>query len=1092
MSNGTHPLPQVVLTFTLRRILPSAFCLLFLLITHHSSFITVAAQSSTATLSGTVTDPNGAVVPDVKVTVTDPATRLQRTAMTNDSGQFVVPLLPPSTYDLTLERAGFMTAAINDVVLNVNDNRALGIQMKVGNVNETVNVTGEASLIDESPAVGTVVDRQFVENLPLNGRSFQSLMTLTPGIVLTKSNLTEQGQFSVNGQRANANYFTIDGVGANIGVGISFAPGQASAGSVPGFSATGGTNNLVSVDALQEFKVQTSTYAPEFGRQPGGQVSIVTRSGTSDFHGSLFEYFRNDVFDAADWFVNRSGATKPPLRQNIFGGVLGGPILIPRFGEGGRQPWYSGRNRSFFFFSYEGQRVRQPIFRTTGVPSLAVRQAASPQLKPFLNAFPLPNGPLLTNGFATFTAGFSIPTTSDATSIRIDHSITDKVSVFGRYNQSPSSIVQRGISTSLNTVNPTTFKTRTLTLGSTHWLTEKTSNDLRINLSWNKAAGSFFLDTFGGAIVPPDSLFLPSFVSSETAAFRFEMLGTLGAWQVGPNVGSEQRQFNLVDNVSIVTSSHQIKFGVDYRRLSPIFRARSYIQTVNFFSGPNQVLTGIPTSIGIQAQDPATTIVTNLSTYAQDTWKINRQLTLTYGARYEINPAPSGTDGKDPMALTDANDFLNLAFSPRGTALYATTYNNIAPRIGIAYQLSQRPGRETVLRGGFGVFYDLGGGAVVNAFSSGYPFTASRTITGVAFPLVSPANALPPTLPPALPANRLFAVDPNLKLPYTYQWNVSAEQSVGPNQTFTVTYVGAAGRRLLRGEAVTGGAVFVLNPALFTSTATIFITRNAATSDYRALQLQFQRRLSKSLPLQILASYSWARSVDTASNDSATFTPVRQVDPQFDRGPSDFDVRHAFSGAISFDVPSPGKSPIAHALLGNWSIDSNFVARTATPVDVFVQRIVGAGFFNFRPNLVDGVPLYLESANFPGGKRINPAAFSPPTQLAPGTLTRNALRGFPVYQIDLTVRRKFNLTERINLQFRTDFFNVLNHPNFGDPSGSLGTFTAGVPFTPSATFGLSSNTFARSLGAGGTLGGFNPVYQIGGPRSIQFSLRLGF
>ena len=1085
-------IPEFDMSSRLTRSLPVALLILLIALCLVPSAF---GQTITATLSGTVEDQNGAAVPGVTVTVVNKGTQLTRETTTNSEGNFTFPLLVPGAYTLRAQGQGFAPAEFSNVVLNVGDNKALQIHLKAGNISEMVQITADAPLINESPAVGTVVDRQFVGNLPLNGRSFQSLMTLTPGVVLTKASDTEQGQFSVNGQRANANYFTIDGVGANIGVGITFQPGQASGGSVPGFNAFGGTNNLVSVDALQEFKVQTSTYAPEFGRQPGGQVSIVTRAGTSNVHGSLFEYFRNDKVDAADWFVNRSGAKKPPLRQNIFGGVVGGPILLPRFGEGGRQPWYDGRKRTFFFFSYEGQRVRQPTFRSTSVPSLTVRQSASSQLQPFLNAFPLPNGALQTNGFATFAAGFSVPLTSNATSIRIDHQVTDKVTVFGRYNYSPSGIVQRGVAgASLNTLNPVTYKTQTLTLGSTQSFNKTTSNDLRINQSRNKSSSSFLLDNFGGAIVPPDSLFLPSFASRESAQFQFQMFGSNGAWYVGRNVGSEQRQFNLVDNLSIVTGSHQIKLGLDYRRLSPIFSARSYFQEVDFFSGPNQVLTGTSDAVGIQAQDRTTATFTNLSTYAQDTWKVNRQLILTYGARYEVNPAPSGINGKDPIAITDANNFVNLAFSPRGTPLYATTYNNIAPRIGVAYEVSQRPGWEMILRGGFGVFYDIGGGAVINAFSSGYPITASKNLFGVSFPLLSSADALPPTLPPNLPTGRLFAVDPKLKLPYTYQWNVAAQQSLGANQTFSVTYVGALGRRLLREEVVTRGlnpTIFTLNPTLFTSTASLFLTRNAATSDYRALQLQFQRRLSKRLPLQILTSYTWARSVDTASNDSTALTPTGQVDPRLDLGPSDFDVRHALSGAISFDIPSPAKSSFARALFGNWSIDTNFIARTATPVDVSVQRFITT-VFRFRPNVVDGVPLYLHGPSFPGGKRINPAAFSPPTQLGPGTLTRNALRGFSVYQIDLTIRRKFNLTERINLQFKADFFNVLNHPNFGDPSGSLGTFTPGFAFTPSSTFGLSSNTLARSLGTVGTSGGFNSLYQIGGPRSIQFSLKLGF
>src|SRR6266446_3813302 len=270
--------------FALRSLLVVALCAL--------PFAFAAAQSATATLSGTVEDERGAVVPGASVTVINNATLLKRDAITNSEGYFTVPLLQPGSYTVRAQHDGFRIAQIDNVVLNVGDQKALQIPLKTGDIKETVNITGEAPLINESPAVGTVVDRQFVGNLPLNGRSFQALITLAPGVVLTKTGVTEQGQFSVNGQRANANYFTVDGVSANIGASASTFPGQSGAGSLPGLGASGGTNNLVSVDALQEFKIQTSTYAPEFGRTPGAQVSIVTRSGTKDLHGSVFDYLR--------------------------------------------------------------------------------------------------------------------------------------------------------------------------------------------------------------------------------------------------------------------------------------------------------------------------------------------------------------------------------------------------------------------------------------------------------------------------------------------------------------------------------------------------------------------------------------------------------------------------------------------------------------------------------------------------------------------------------------------------------------------------------------------------------------------------------
>src|SRR6266545_675352 len=294
-------------------------------------------QSVTATLSGAVVDEKDAVIAGAKVTIVNVNTGTRRNATTNDEGYFTIPLLPPSAYTVTVEREGFAAVEIKNVVLNVNDQRDLKIQLKVATVGATVDVVDNASSVRTDAAVGTIVDRQFVENLPLNGRSFQSLITLSPGVVLTRATNTEQGQFSVNGQRADANYFTIDGAGANVGVFPTFTPGQSLSGAVPALAVTGGTNNLVSVEALQEFKIQTSTFAPEFGRTPGAQVSIVTRSGTNSFHGALYEYLRNDALDANDWFANANRQGKPPLRQNNFGVAVGGPILLPRFGEGGRQ-----------------------------------------------------------------------------------------------------------------------------------------------------------------------------------------------------------------------------------------------------------------------------------------------------------------------------------------------------------------------------------------------------------------------------------------------------------------------------------------------------------------------------------------------------------------------------------------------------------------------------------------------------------------------------------------------------------------------------------------------------------------------------------
>ncbi len=367
-------------------------------------YIHAGAQSATATLSGTVEDAAGAIVPGANVTVENIATRLRRQAKSNESGSYTVPLLPPGEYIVTVESQGFAPVQINKVVLNVGDQKALQIQLKAGDVNATVQVTNEPELISESPAVGTVVDRQFVANIPLNGRSFQSLITLTPGIVVTPApSGNASGQFSVNGQRTDSNSFMVDGVSGNFGTAPNGNPAAQTGGNLPGLTTFGTTQSLVSVDAMQEFRVQTSTYAAEYGRQPGGQISIVTRSGTNEYHGSFFDYLRNDKFDANDWFANANRQPRPAERQNDFGGTFGGPV---------RLPGYNGHDRTFFFFSYEGLQLRQPKFALMNVPTLCLRgqgscaagqNPAAAALQPILNSFPLPNGRDLGNGLAEQT-----------------------------------------------------------------------------------------------------------------------------------------------------------------------------------------------------------------------------------------------------------------------------------------------------------------------------------------------------------------------------------------------------------------------------------------------------------------------------------------------------------------------------------------------------------------------------------------------------------------------------------------------------------------------------------------------------------------
>ena len=1047
------------------------------------------AQSGSAGLSVTVLDERAAAIPGVSITLLNLDTALERHATTDESGTCVVPLLPPGSYNLTAQHDGFATVEVRRVVLNTGDQRAFRISLRVGEIGAAVTVVEEPSSIQESAAMGTVINRNFVANLPLNGRSFQTLFELTPGVVLTRATFNEQGQFSVNGQRANANYFMIDGVGANVGVSAGSAPGQSAAGSLPALTALGSTNNLVSIDALSEFKILTSAYAPEYGRTPGGQVSIITRSGGNKLTGSLFNYFRNDALDASDWFVNSKALRPPEIRQNDFGGVLGGPIA---------------EDRAFFFVSYEGLRLRQPQVAVTEVPSATARQLASSSSRPFLNAFPIPNGPETHDGFAEFAASYSDPSRLDATSLRIDFAANQRLALFGRFNFAVSRTIQRGsnvvpgfsvapvvnpnIAQSLNNLTRADLNTGTLTIGATFSFSSKTLNDLRGNVSRSSASTSFSLDDFGGAATLPTSILFPSFTSAADSGFQFLIGGgTNTNLLVGKNVANLQRQFNLVDNLTVIRHGHQLRFGADYRRLNPIYNSLTYNQSV-VYDGvgatngalPGSALSSIAKSVQVFAgAPPRSPVFINFSAYAQDTNRVIPRLTLTYGVRWEFNPPPKSARHSAPFTVRNLENPANLSLAERGTALWKSGYGNFAPRLGVAYQLSKAQGRELMLRGGVGVFYDLGNGQAAQGFGSVFPFVAVKRFSFVPFPLSSD-QASPPAFTLAPPFGTIVAFDPNLQAPRTLQWNIALEKSLDATETLLVAYVGAAGQRLLREDVL-------LNPN--PDFTVVRVTRNAAASNYQALQVQYSRRFVRGL--QALASYTWSRSIDNASSDSlprlrvipASGIASDQQNAQM--APSDFDVRHSFTAAVTYNFPKPRFAPATNALLRNWSVDAIGRARTATPVNVVVRSdVIGEDLVLElqRPDVVPGVPVYLRDPTVAGGRRFNRAAFRIPNEIRQGTLPYNALRGFGLFQIDLAMRRQFNLGERLELQFRAEVFNISNHPNFGNPINVLSN----------SSFGQSTQMLGRSLGSGGINGGLSPLYQIGGARSMQLGLRLQF
>ncbi len=1016
-----------------------------------------------AELSGFVRDPSGSAVSHAAVVLLNIATNVQRITSTNEAGVYSLPQLGPGSYRLTVSASGFEQKAVEGITLDVASKVTRNIDLTIGSVTEVVTVSGSGVNVNTvDAAVSTVVDRRFVDNIPLNGRSFNSLLTLVPGAMVVPSDGSgRSGSISVNGQRTEANYFTVDGVSANSGAPLygTVGFGAGFSGSTPGETALGTTQGMVSVEALEEFRATTSTFSAEYGRTPGGQFSFTTRSGTNGWHGSAYNYFRNDALDANNWFSNATATPKPATRQNNFGATLGGPVRIPKV--------YNGKDRTFFFFSYEGLRLRSPQPGvTTQVPSASLRAQAPAVLQPILNSFPLANGEDLGNGLAMFTSGYSNPSAINTTAVRIDHSFHDRFKVFGRYNDSPSNSLTRYSGNLAQTIDQKVH-IRTLTLGSTNLFSPRLTNEARFNTTSNNGLLIYEFTNFGGATAMKITDY-PGYTDDPYTRLAFTL-----NWGLRPNVytlpqDATQQQYNITDTLNWSLGRHTVKFGVDYRRI----QSRAYFPKL--YNIPNydtaaQVLANTTASHTYVGYTNAVMrpIYKNFSAFVQDDWKLTPRFGISAGLRWEVNPAPTDAENYPIYTIDQARDLSTTKLAPLGTPTWKTTWNNVAPRLGLAYQVRQTPGFETVVRSGFGMFYDTGN----TQATDGYGRIGSRamlSLPGSPWPLtLEQIASLPaPSINPPY-AQTLITDDPELKLPYTLQWNAAVEQSLGPQQTLSVTYVGSGGRRLLVDR--------VYNPRLLGNlnfgSAGLYLTRNLGSSSYHAMQVQFQRRMSAGL--QVLVSYTWAHSIDNATSNFTVY--------QLLKANSDYDARHNFQAALTYMVPGRYQNRLAAALLRNWAADARIFARSSMPVDVVgttgTDPFMGASL-NYHPNLVPGQPLYVNDANAAGGRKINFAAFSAAPAGQEGNAGRNFARGFNAIQTDLALRRELRLTEKAGLQIRAEAFNIFNHPLFGAIYSNL---TNGA-----ALFGVASNTL------NGRLGGLNPLYQVGGPRSMQLALKLQF
>jgi hypothetical protein len=982
-------------------------------------------------LSGLIRDPSDAAVPDATVTVLNQDTGFRRVTRSHSDGGYGVVSLEPGLYKITVRRRGFRTLIRLGVRLDVAQPARVDFTLPLGSMRESITVEGAPMMLQtEDASIGTLIGREQIEHLPLNGRSLIDLLEFTPGTIVTPATRGEAGQFTSNGQRPNTNYFSIDGVSANTGVSAGGRPAQSTGGSLPAMTALGSLHGLLSLEAINEFRVQTSTTAPEFGRLPGAQIALSSRSGSNEFHGSVFDYLRHEAFDANDWFANRHGDGRTPTRMQDFGGSLGGPAR---------------RNRTFFFLSYEEMRLRQPFVWRAAVPGAQVRQDAPSWERSLLDLFPTPNGPELGGGLAEWTGRNNRPARLDAGNVRIDHALTSRITLFSRYNQIPSWSEFNGTQ-----VNRIAIDSRGLTLGVNVRLKPSAVVDVRMNVSEARLGSSWGSAGSSPCDLQPVVFFLLRTQDACDYLLRFSIAG-VGQVVSGSEGDMRQAQWHVAPAVLVSHGPHQVRLGADYLRLTPARRDTN--RSLGVIAQSLAGLAGTDLWMAVSQPQSIRSILKEGSVFSQDTWRIHPQLTASLGLRWEFTLPPE-------LKLTPSS-FLDLSsplppyiFSNQKT-IWRRAYTNLAPRFGLAYRPSADS--QTVLRAGWGIYYDSSLSIATDLVNGG-PFSFSQYLSAMHAPF---------------PTILSYGFMPGLRLPSVRQWSGTVEHSFGGRQLISAAYEGSTGRQLLRRE---------LGGFQDAETLQLALATNNGFSSYHGLEIQYRLRLSHGF--SGLTSYSWSHSIDNSSSDSLLYWAGSGLKPSADRGSSDFDVRHALNAAISYEAPRKATGSFASSLLHGWGLDGILRARTGFPITLLnADYSMGLSFANvFRPDLVPGQTIWVTDRSVPGGRRLNNEAFRPAPNLVQGNLGRNAITGFGMYQIDLALQRDFPLAERRSLQFRIETFNALNHPDFADP----------LRFLSSPLFGQSASMLNMMLGTGSPGSGLTPMFQSGGARSVQVMLRFQF
>jgi hypothetical protein len=1014
----------------------------------------VAFGQNTASIKGTVTDPSGAAVVGAKVTVKGPL-GIDRAGQTNAGGDYEIPALPPGVYSVEVQMNGFQTQDAKDLVLEVSNNAVQNFSLKVATATETVTVEATAPVIETTTmTVGQTINDRTVQDIPLNGRHFVDLALLVPGTVVPPANgfltapLRGQGSFAFNsaGGREDAVNFMINGVNLSDMVQnqVTFQP---------------------TINTVSEFKIDNSTYSAEYGRNSGSIVNIATRSGTDAFHGELYDYLRNSYFDARNAF-NPTPIQQSPFKRNQFGGDFGGPLK---------------KGKTYFFLSYEGLRHRQglPISSVVWSDSQRADIAAvsNPVANALMNLVPHANG--TAGGKPVFFGSATAPVNIDQGTVDFSHNFSDKDNLHGYYADQQDFRGEPLQGTNLPGFGDTRAGHRQVfTLGESHVFTANTVNEVRlganrIHIVFTPQNTTSPASLGLGTALGPNEAFMPTISITDIGA-------TFGDERTFPQ-GRGDTGFLLGDTLSWIHGKHSFKFGSE---------ARDF-RNDNFNGDPGQLVFGCSTNVAVAtASCPTLGVAGNffaagnptsaartvgnvanrlnvgaLDFFIQDSWKIVSKLTLELGMRYAWNGTPTEANARYVNFVPGST--LTSLLVPTSQP-YGQNNKNFQPRVGFAWNIF----KDTVLRGGYGFQVDQPISGVVTGLTSNPPFALPISVLGtpsVPLPfggLAGSFNGTPASISPLM-------VSPNFQNADVQSWNLNLEQQVTRSLGVMVGYFASKGSHLEIDQDINQyttlglassrpfqklSATSAILPGVSLAN-TITERESNGSSTYNALWVAANKRMSHGL--QFNASYTWSHSIDENSRNDQGVVVQDSTNIFGSVGNSDFDARHRVVANAIYDLPFKG-----NRFISGWSMAPILSFQTGNPFNVVVSTTAITGIATVRPNLVSAPTITGSPAGWFGP---TPNIFFSTPVNAFGNVGRNTFVGPGYGDIDYSLIKNTKITERTNLQFRADAFNLLNHPNFAQPGGTVGT----------SSFGL-------------ILGTRFPPGDSGSSRQMQFALKLQF